>query len=59
MGDRMLNGRKPLDWELPAIERGYAHLLERDMEQLAGLLTGREEPERVARPVTDVSWEFS
>ena len=59
MGDRMLNGRRPLEWELPAVERGWAYLLERDTEQVAGLLTGEGEPERVSRPVTDIVWEFS
>lgn len=33
MGDVLLNGRRPLDWELPAIERGYARERERDLEQ--------------------------
>ena len=58
MGDRMLNGRRPLDWELPAMERGYAYLLERDCEQVAGLLASVD-AEHAPRPVTDIVWEFS
>lgn len=61
MGEMLLNGRKPLDWELPAIRRGYAHLLERDTEQLAGVLTEarRPEPKHEGRPVTDLFLELS
>jgi hypothetical protein len=61
MGDVMLNGRKPAEWELPVIKRGYADLLERDTGQLAGLLTeeSRPEPGRPPRPVTDLLLEFS
>ena len=59
--DVLLNGREPQDWEQAAVKRGYAHLLERDKEQLAGLLTGdwRTEPDRKARPMTDLILEFS
>ena len=58
MGDVLLNGRVPLDWELPAMERGYARERERDLEQLAGVLTG-EPQEHALRPVTDIVWELS
>lgn len=59
MGDVLLNGRKPLDWELAAMERGRARLLERDAEQLAGVLTGEPvpHPER-PRPVMDLILEL-
>jgi hypothetical protein len=55
MGELLLNGREPLEWERAAMERGYAHLLERDMEQIAGLRTSDGPPaERTARPLADV-----
>jgi hypothetical protein len=40
----LLNGRVPLDWELPIIARGYAYLLERDTTVLAGLLSAARPP---------------
>ena len=52
----LLNDRQPLDWQLPAVIRGYVRLRMQGREQLAGLLTEypREESP-VPRPVTDVS----
>ncbi len=58
MGDRMVNGRRPLEWELPALERGYARLLERDMEALAGLLTGEPVSRHEGRTVSDIAVDF-
>lgn len=42
MADMLLNGREPLSWELPAVERGRRQELERDCELVAGLVA--EEP---------------
>lgn len=61
MGDVMLNGRRPLEWELPAIEYGRQCERVRDATVVAGLLAGDEvppKPER-PRPVTDLILEFS
>ena len=38
MGEVLLNGRRPLDWELAALEHGRRCERDRDMELLAGLL---------------------
>jgi hypothetical protein len=56
-----VNGRAPLDWELPALERGWAYLLERDKAVLAGLLPppGEDPPRHEGRPVADLVLEFS
>ena len=59
MGEVLLNGRRPLDRELPALERGRRCERERDAEQLAGLLPAEPEPDRVPRPVADLILEFS
>jgi hypothetical protein len=55
MGEMLLNGRTAEPWEAGAIAHGRRCELERDTEQLAGLLAGypREEVP-VPRPVTDV-----
>jgi hypothetical protein len=57
MGDVFLNGRRPVPWELPALQRARECELERDMRVLAGLLTGERvpHPEASPRPVTDLS----
>jgi hypothetical protein len=58
MGEMLLNGRKPLDWERAAMARGYAHVLERDARVLAGLIGGNV-PKHEGRPATDLVLEFS
>jgi hypothetical protein len=60
MGDMLLNGRKATDFELAAIERGRRCERERDLRQLAGVLTGDapRRPER-PRPVTDILAGFN
>jgi hypothetical protein len=61
MGEMLLNGRVPLDWERAAMARGYAHVPERDTEVLAGL-TGagvRPEPPVRARAVSDIAVDFA
>lgn len=45
----LMNGREPLDWELPALERGRRQELERDCGLLAGVLAEDREP---AKPGT-------
>jgi len=45
----LLNGRQPLDWELPAI----GHFRQRDLEQLAGVLA--EENDTWVRPLEPVA----
>jgi hypothetical protein len=61
MGKVLLNGREPVAWELPALERARQCELERDTQVLAGLLPGPEDapPAHASRPVTDIVWEFS
>jgi hypothetical protein len=59
MGEMLLNGRKPLDWEQAAMERGYAHVLERDAGVLAGLLPAEPVVRHGGRPVADLVLEFS
>jgi hypothetical protein len=55
MGDTLLNGRPAEDWELAAIARGRRCDLERDREQLKGLLAEYpREPSPVSRPVPDL-----
>jgi hypothetical protein len=45
MAEVLLNGREPLDWELPSLERGRRQELERDSRIVAGLLAEeREDP---------------
>jgi len=58
MGKVLLNGREPVEWELPALERARQCELERDTQVIAGLLTGVPVPVREGRPVADVVWEF-
>lgn len=63
MGDVLLNGRVPLDWELPAIGHGRRCERDRDLALLAGLLPkpkleDEPEPDRRPRPVTDLILEF-
>jgi hypothetical protein len=59
MGDVLLNGRKPLDWEVPAVERGRKCDRERDQVLLAGVLTGDPPRPDQPRPLTDVVLDFS
>jgi hypothetical protein len=59
MGKVLLNGREPVEWELAAMERARQCELERDMQVLAGLLTGEPPKPAAPRPVTDIVWEFS
>lgn len=54
MAEELLNGRRPLDWELAAIEHGHQCDRDRDLESLAGVLAAGWPPERAARPLTDV-----
>ncbi len=45
MAEVLVNGREPLDWELPALERGRRCELERDSRVVAGLVApDREDP---------------
>jgi hypothetical protein len=60
VGDNLLNGRPAEDWELAAIAHGRRCDLERDLEQLAGLLAEYpREPERQPRHVTDIEVDFA
>jgi hypothetical protein len=59
MGKVLLNGREPAARELPAMERARQCELERDMQALAGVLTGEPPKPAAPRPVTDIVWEFS
>jgi hypothetical protein len=60
MGDTLLNGRPAEDWELAAIGHGRQCDLERDLAQLAGLLSEYpREPERQSRHVTDIEVDFA
>jgi hypothetical protein len=60
MADMLLNGREPVDWELTSLAQGHAHLLERDTQQLAGLLPEEpvHRPEPDGRPVRDAFLEL-
>ncbi len=44
MADLLVNGREPLDWELPALERGRRCELERGCDLLRGVLAEDREP---------------
>jgi hypothetical protein len=56
MGDTLLNGRPAEDFELAAIARGRKCDLDRDKEQLKGLLAEYpREPSPVPRPVTELA----
>jgi len=50
MADVLLNGRVPLDWELPALERGRRQELERDTMLLAGVLAEERKDPPPGRP---------
>jgi hypothetical protein len=53
--DVLLNGRRPLDWQLPSAWRALVRLRMQGREQLAGLLAEYpRDPAPVPRPVTDV-----
>ena len=54
MAELLVNGREPLDWEMPALERGRRQQLERDTTLLAGVLASDREPAPPGRPVTDL-----
>lgn len=58
MADMPLNGREPLDWELPALEHARQCERDRDLRILTGVLA-EEHPDRVGRPVTEVMWDFA
>jgi hypothetical protein len=58
----LLNGRRPLDWQLPAVWRGYARLRLQGREQLGGLLSEyprQAEPGGRPRHVTDIEVDFA
>ena len=45
MAEVLVNGREPLPWEMPALERGRRCELERDSRVVAGLVTEeRDDP---------------
>jgi hypothetical protein len=54
-----VNGRHPVDFEVPAVERGRKCDRERDQELLAGVLTGDPPRPGKPRPVTDLVLEFA
>lgn len=54
MADLLVNGREPLPWEMPALERGRKCELERGRDLLKGLIPKDQEPPPVGRPVTDL-----
>ena len=54
MADLLVNGREPLPWELPALERGRKCELERGRDLLKGLIPKDQEPPPAGRPVTDL-----
>jgi hypothetical protein len=53
--DEYLNGRLATDWEAAALADARRCELDRDREQLAGLLTEYRRPEPGQRPVTEVA----
>lgn len=59
MGEQLLNGRAATEAELAAIDRGRQCDRDRDLELLAGVLTGDPPKPGHPRPVTDIVWEFS
>ena len=45
MAELLVNGREPLPWEMPALERGRRQQLERDSRVVAGLVAeDRDDP---------------
>jgi len=45
VADLLMNGREPLPWEMPALERGRRCELERDSRVVAGLVAeDRDDP---------------
>lgn len=58
MADVMLNGREPAGWELAALVHARQCERDRDLAQLAGVLTDTG-PAHEGRPVTDLLLEFS
>jgi hypothetical protein len=49
MAEVLMNGREPLDWELPSLERCRRQELERDSRIVAGLLARNPEDELPGR----------
>lgn len=49
MAEVLMNGREPVSWELPALERGRRQELERDSRIVAGLLAKNPEDEQPGR----------
>jgi hypothetical protein len=58
MADDLLNGREPMSFEVDAVAHARQCERERDLRQLKGVLASEREQERVARPVTDIVWQF-
>jgi hypothetical protein len=54
MAEVLVNGREPLDWELPALDRGRQCELERDCQVVAGLISEDRDDPPPGRPVTDL-----
>jgi len=54
MAEVLVNGREPLDWELPALERGRRCELERCRDLLRGVLASDREHPQPGRPVIDL-----
>jgi len=54
MAEVLVNGREPLDWELPALERGRKCELERGCDLLQGVLASDRQPPPPGRPVIDL-----
>ena len=56
MGDMLLNGRKPQDWEYAAIGRARERERDRTLEMLAGVMTDEDMPRPVPadRTVSDM-----
>lgn len=59
MGDVLLNGREPLDWELAAVERARQHERDQAAEQLAGVLASGRPQVPGPRPPADIGVEFA
>jgi len=52
MAEVLMNGREPLDWELPILERGRRQELERDSRIVAGLVAEERQDPPPGRPTT-------